>query len=119
MGGGAVCALAAQRPTRALILMSAFTSVRSFAVRYLVPKFLVRDPFDNLAVVAAYGGPTLIIHGRHDTVIPFSHGTKLYQAAVNSKFIAYDAGHNDCPPNWSIFWHDVESFLRKADVIKK
>jgi fermentation-respiration switch protein FrsA (DUF1100 family) len=118
LGGGAVCALAAERPTKALILMSTFTSVRSFAVRYLVPKFLVRDPFDNLAVVAAYGGPILILHGKHDTVIPFPHGTELHRAAANSKFIAYDAGHNDCPPNWPIFWQDVELFLRTADIIK-
>ena len=118
LGGGAVCALAAERPAKALILMSTFTSVRSFTVRYLVPKFLVRDPFDNLATVQSYERPILIIHGNHDTIIPFSHGTKLHDAAANSKFIAYDAGHNDCPPNWPVFWQDVESFLREADIIK-
>jgi fermentation-respiration switch protein FrsA (DUF1100 family) len=118
LGGGAVCALAAERPTGALILMSTFTSVRSFAVRYLVPKFLVRDPFDNLATVRSYERPILILHGKHDTIIPFSHSTILHKASANSKFIAYDAGHNDCPPNWPVFWQDVESFLRKADIIK-
>ncbi len=111
LGGGAVCALAAERPSKALILMSTFTSVRSFATRYLVPKFLVRDPFDNLEVVSNYKGPILILHGNDDGVIPYKHGKALHQAAPHSKFITYDAGHNDCPPDWRIFWKDVESFL--------
>ena len=117
LGGGAVCALAARRPSKALILMSTFTSVRSFATRYLVPKFLVRDPFDNLAVVRNYKGPILILHGQQDNVIPYSHGLKLHQAAPHSQFISYDAGHNDCPPDWRVFWKDIESFLVQIDVI--
>ncbi len=111
LGGGAVCALAADRPSKALILMSTFTSVRSFATRYLVPKFLVRDPFDNLEVVGNYKEPILILHGEHDSVIPYAHGEALHKAAPHSKFITYDAGHNDCPPDWRIFWKDVASFL--------
>jgi fermentation-respiration switch protein FrsA (DUF1100 family) len=117
LGGGAVCALAANRTSKALILMSTFTSVRSFATRYLVPKFFVRDPFDNLAVVRNYKGPILILHGKQDTVIPYSHGIKLHKAAPNSNFVSYDAGHNDCPPDWRIFWKDIESFLLEIDLI--
>jgi pimeloyl-ACP methyl ester carboxylesterase len=114
-----ICALAAKRPSRALILMSTFTSVRSFAGRYLVPKFLVRDPFDNIEVVRNYNGPILILHGKHDGVIPYSHGVKLHAAAPRSSFIAYDAGHNDCPPDWPVFWKDIESFLVNNKVIEK
>ena len=72
---------------------------------------------NNLAVVASYGGPLLILHGKYDSIIPFSHGTKLHAAAANSKFIAYDAGHNDCPPSWPVFWQDLEKFLRDVDII--
>jgi fermentation-respiration switch protein FrsA (DUF1100 family) len=97
--------------------MSTFTSVRSFAIRYLAPKFLVRDPFENLAVVQDYEGPILILHGRQDNVIPYSHGVKLHRAAPHSKFISYEAGHNDCPPDWRAFWKDIESFLNEIDVI--
>lgn len=117
LGGGAVCALAAERPTAALILMSTFTSARSFAKRYLAPSFLVRDPLDNLSVVQKYKGPILIMHGKQDTVIPFSHGKELLEAAVRGKLIAYEAGHNDCPPDWKVFWQDVESFLRDNKII--
>ena len=117
LGGGAVCALSFKRPSAALILISTFTSARSFAKRYLAPSFLVRDPFDNLSVVKNYKGPILIMHGKQDTVIPFSHGKELHQATGRRKLIAYEAGHNDCPPDWKVFWQDIEDFLRDNKII--
>jgi hypothetical protein len=117
LGGGAVCVLASKRPSAALILMSTFTSARSFAPKYLAPSFLVRDPFDNLSVVGTYPGPVLVIHGKFDEVIPFSHGNALYKAAMKGKLITYDSGHNDCPPRWDIFWRDMLSFLNEWDLI--
>jgi len=117
LGGGAVCALSAKRPSAALILMSTFTSARSFAKRYLAPSFLVRDPLDNLSAVEKYKGPILIMHGRHDTVIPFSHGKVLRKAARMGKLISYEAGHNDCPPDWSVFWQDIAGFLLENKII--
>lgn len=119
LGGGAVCALAAKRPSAALILLSTFTSVRSCASRFLVPGFLVLDPFDNLAVVGSYSGPVLIIHGRNDNLIPHKHGVALYRAARRAKMLTYDCQHNDCPPSWDTFWRDVESFLVDAEIIEE
>jgi len=119
LGGGAVCALSLQRPSAALIVMSTFTSARSFAKRYLAPPFLVKDPFDNLSAVKKFRRPILILHGKHDTVIPFSHGTALHKAAGRGKLIAYEAGHNDCPPDWKVFWQDIEGFLRDNGIIRK
>ncbi len=118
LGGGAVCALARHRPAAALILLSTFTGVRPFAKRFLFPSFLVRDPFDNLAFVKGYPGPVLIGHGRDDEVIPFSHGRTLYEAAANGKMIVYEAGHNDCPPDWNGFLRDAADFLEDNGVIR-
>jgi fermentation-respiration switch protein FrsA (DUF1100 family) len=119
IGGGAVCSLSKIRPSAALVLMSTFTGVHAFASRYLVPKFLVRDPFDNLAAVKTYSGPILILHGSKDEIIPYRHGLTLYRAALRAKMITYDAGHNDCPPDWKIFWKDIESFLRDMGILKQ
>ena len=119
LGGGAVCALARHKPSAALILMSTFSSAKSFAKKFLVPSFMVRDPFDNLAVVKNYPHPVLIIHGKHDTIIPFSHGKALHKAAKQAALIAYDAGHNDCPPDWKVFWQDIERFLRQNNIISR
>ena len=116
LGGGAVCALSLKRPSAAMILMSTFTSARSFAKRYLAPSFLVRDPMDNLAAVQQYSGPILIMHGRQDTIIPYSHGKILKNAAARGSLITYEAGHNDCPPDWHVFWRDVGVFLRENKI---
>ena len=116
-GGGAVCALAAARPSAALILMSAFANVRSFAKSFLVPGFLVRDPFDNLSVVNAYPNPILVIHGKFDEIIPYRHGHMLFKAARQGKMLSYDCGHNDCMPGQGTFWPDIESFLREAEIL--
>ncbi len=116
LGGGAVCALSAKRPSAALILMSTFISARSFAAKYLAPGFLVRDPFENLKAVKNYPGPILVMHGKFDEVIPYRHGLSLYQAAQKGKMVTYESGHNDFPPDWNVFWQDVESFLHTAGI---
>jgi fermentation-respiration switch protein FrsA (DUF1100 family) len=97
--------------------MSTFTSVRSMASKFLVPPFLIRDPFDNLKVVQQYRGPLLFIHGRHDRIVPFANSVKLHRAAHNSTLIAYDAGHNDCPPDREQFWKDVAAFFANANIV--
>jgi len=117
LGGGAVCALASIKPSAALILQSTFTSVRAFASRFLAPGFLVRDPFDNLSVVSTYTGPVLIMHGKNDDVIPFSHGKALYEKCLKGKLIVYDCAHNDCPPDHAIFRKDIETFLTDVGII--
>ncbi len=118
LGGGAVCTLAAERPSAALILMSTFTSARSFAKKYLAPGFLVRDPFNNLTVVRNYPKPVLVFHGKFDEVIPYSHGMALCKSAPHATMITYESGHNDCPPDWEIFWRDLETFLNASGIIK-
>ncbi len=116
LGGAAVCALAARRPLAALVLVSSFTRVADFTRRYLVPSFLVRDPFDNLAVVSGFKGPLLIVHGRNDAMIPFDHARRLHGAAPASRLVVYDCDHNDCPPDWTLFWKDLRQFLDAAGV---
>ena len=97
--------------------MSAFTSARSFAWRFLAPGFLVRDEFNNLSVVSSYDGPILVIHGRLDTIIPYRQGISLYRAAKRATMVTYECNHNDCPPDWDVFWRDVSSFLHGSGII--
>jgi pimeloyl-ACP methyl ester carboxylesterase len=118
LGGGAVCLLAAERPSAGMILMSTFTGTRSFARKYFVPNFLVRDPFDNFFVIRHYSEPILVVHGKFDEVIPYSHGTALYASAPHATMITYACGHNDCPPDWETFWRDIEAFLGTSGIIK-
>lgn len=116
LGGGAVAVLSRHRPLRALVLQSTFTSVRTFAARYLVPSFLVRDPFDALQAVGAFEGPVLVAHGLRDQVIPYAHGERLAAAAVQGRLVTWPCGHNDCPLDWGAWLDELMDFLAAHDI---
>ena len=117
LGTGIITDLARHRPLRALVLQSAYTSTATFAKRYLLPGFLVRDRFDNLEVLEEYSGPVLLIHGRQDPVIPYSHGERLAAASESTELISLDCGHNDCPPDWAAYESALQNFLVRAGVL--
>lgn len=107
LGGAPAAWLASERQLAGLVLESSFTSVRALARRFLVPGPLVRDPFDNLAALARFSGPLLVLHGLHDTLIPVAHGRALAAAVPGAEFHAFNCGHNDCPRPW----HELRAFL--------
>lgn len=101
LGGGAACALAREREVAALVLESAFTSVRALAARLYVPGFLILDPFENLSCVASFPRPVLLIHGEQDEIVPVGESRALHAAAPRSELVVFrDCGHNDCPRPW-------------------
>jgi fermentation-respiration switch protein FrsA (DUF1100 family) len=117
IGGGVVCALAAKRPPAAMILLSTFTSIPDITARYFVPRFLIRDPFDNVAVVRELDRHILILHGRRDELIPISHAAALERIARRPTRVDYDCNHNDCPPDAHAYWADIRSFLLAAGIL--
>ena len=103
LGGGAICALARERPLAALVLESTFTSVRAMAYDlFRVPAFLVRDSFDNLEVVRTFAGPILLLHGERDQSIPLAHARALQAAAAHAELHVLPCGHNDCARPWEL-----------------
>jgi hypothetical protein len=119
LGVAAVLELAVARPPRALILQSGFTSVAAMARGYLLPRALVRDPFDNLAALGATTAPVLILHGERDTIVPPGHARELAAAAgPRARLVLMDCDHNDCPPPEALdsFWDGIERFLGEAGV---
>ena len=116
IGAGAACQLAARRPTRAVILVSPFTSVAAFAPRYLVPPFLVKDPFDNLAVVRDYRNPLLVFHGSRDDIIPYRHGRTLAAAAPRGSLVSFQSGHNDLPTGSDRFWKEIDALFQQIQL---
>jgi hypothetical protein len=117
LGCAAACALAARRPSAALILQSAFTSIRPFARGFCVPPFLVRDVFDNAKVLTSYQQPVLLFHGSYDTKVPPEHSRRLVRLAPHARLIEYPCGHNDFPPDRPEFYRAIASFLRDAGVL--
>lgn len=117
LGGGAVCALARQREPAALVLQSTFTSVTAIASSLFVPSFLIRDPFESRQWLATWGGPTLVLHGEHDEVVPFSHGLQLASASAGARLESFDCRHNDFPDDPARYWRVLTEFLTDAGVL--
>ncbi len=81
IGSGPALELAAEGHFQSVILAAPYTSLMAMAHRRLAPGFLVRDRFDNLASIARFNGPLLIIHGEKDRLIPAHMGASLAKAA--------------------------------------
>lgn len=108
VGSGPAVHVAAQERVAGLVLESGFTT--AFRVVTRVPVFPF-DRFHNLRLLPAVQAPVLLIHGRRDRVVPFSHGERLYRAASQPKYRLWldDAGHNDV---WLVGGAEVRSALR-------
>lgn len=121
IGSGVAVEMAVRRPPAALILQSAFTSVVDAArsiypwMRALPLDFFVRDRFDNLEKIARVSCPSLHLHGRSDSIIPFSLGEALFAAACEPKELwgIEGAGHNDLLfVTGDEYYRRIDRFLR-------
>lgn len=115
LGSGPAIALAVQRPVRALVVAAPPASLSPFAHKRLLPSFLLHDTFDNAELVKQYSGPTLVLHGQHDSLMPFSHGQKVAAAAVHGQLVPLSADHNNLlgVPD---FWEAVGKFFSATGV---
>jgi pimeloyl-ACP methyl ester carboxylesterase len=111
LGGGVVCALSMERPARAMILLSTFTSMRRMSARFYVPGCFVLDSFDNEKAIQRFNNPILIFHGKRDDVIPYENGKTLAARSDQARLISYDCGHNDLPPDWPGYFTTLQEFI--------
>lgn len=117
MGGGVAGVMVDYRPPAALILESTFTSMSAMVERYMLPPFLCRSPFRTDTVLATYEGPTLILHGETDTIVPTSHGRALAKVARHPTLATRPAGHNDLGADAGWYTTTVADFLRAAHIL--
>lgn len=112
VGGGSAVHLAKHQPVGGLILESTFTS--AFKVVMPIP-LLPFDKFRNAAKITDINVPILFIHGKEDTVIPFSHSQKLYDIANPPKFFlgVENANHND------VMWVGGDVYQKKIQEFQK
>jgi fermentation-respiration switch protein FrsA (DUF1100 family) len=119
LGAGVAAALSRERPLTVLVLWSPFVSVGYMALRrYGLPPFLARDRFDTKEALSTYAGPVLLFHGREDKVIPYRHATTLADVREDAELVAWDCGHNDCPPTPSEFWEPLSDFLLRNRILR-
>ena len=99
LGGPVAAELCLHRKASALILEGSFASVALRAQQlypFLPMKLLIAQKYDTMAKVKDLPIPKLIVHGRQDEVISFSHAEILFKSAAWPKqFLPFEGGHND------------------------
>ena len=99
LGGGVASWLAARHEVRALVLASTFTSavdLGSELYPFLPVRFVSRLRYDTIHRLRDVRAPVLVIHSPDDDVVPFKHGRRLFDAALEPKaMLEIAGGHND------------------------
>lgn len=117
LGGAIAIELATRVPYRALVIVSAFTSVPDMArlrFRWLPVGGCIRNRFDNLAKIGRCGR-VFLAHGTSDSLIPFAMGEKLFAAAREPKqflpMVDFDHFHT---PGQE-FYAELGTFLQRKN----
>ena len=99
MGSGPGTELAATRNPGILLLMSAYTSIRSVAksIAGKMLQYVIAERFRNLDLIKEVTCPTFLIHGQKDNLIPFSHSEELHAACQGpcSLILPKEMDHNE------------------------
>jgi fermentation-respiration switch protein FrsA (DUF1100 family) len=100
LGTGVAVQVAAERPARCVVLTSPFDSAREVARKiypWLPVAYLIRHPFDSLAVAPRVKVPALFLIGDADTLIPPAHSEALAAAwgGTAERVVLEGFGHND------------------------
>ena len=89
LGSSVAAELATQTHPAGLILEGAFPSIYDVCrFRYpwlMIFPFMIHDQFNTIQYVTQRTCPLLEIHGENDTIIPFTLGQQVYQAATDPK----------------------------------
>lgn len=120
--GGAVAAdVAADNDCDGLILESTFKSIPDIA-NALFPILpagrVLKTKFKSIDKIGRIDAPKLIIHGERDSLIPFSHGRALYDAAPPPKEFYPIAGadHNDTYiTGGQAYFRKIAGFIRALE----
>ncbi len=114
LGGGVATWLAEHHPMAGLVLEATFTSIADVVAGSLpLPgvRSLVRLGYPSLSRMPRLDVPLLVVHGRSDELVPFSHGQALFDAAPGPKrFVELRGGHNDA---FAVSRGDYEAALRE------
>lgn len=104
LGTGVSVDLAARDGAKGLILVSAFTSLPDVAQNiypFVPTHWLMRNRLDSLSLIGQYRGPSLLLHGDCDSLIPLALGERVFAAANEPKRFVKLANceHNDGLPS--------------------
>lgn len=72
------------------------------------------DEIDVIDLLPKVSAPTLVMHCRHDNLVPFEEGRRIATLIPNAKFVSLDSeNHVPLPgePAWQKFIAEIEAFL--------
>lgn len=94
IGTGVAVELAAKRAVGGLWLEAAYLSAPRVITKFRV---LFVDPFPSIEKIGKVKCPVMMLHGIADSIIPYTHGLKLYEAAPYPKWFIpiQDADHDN------------------------
>ncbi len=118
LGGAVAVHLAAELGARALVLESTFTSIPDMAgscYPWLPARWLVRTQLDSLGKIGSYRGPLLQSHGDADTIVPYSLGRRLFDAANEPKEFLTLSGLDHNIPQPPSYYDRLAEFLDGLD----
>ncbi|MBV8782139.1 MAG: alpha/beta hydrolase, partial [Phycisphaerae bacterium] len=84
LGGAAAIDLASRKPVIGLITFSAFTSMTEMGrifFPWLPTSWFIQSRFENERKIGSVNAPMLLIHGQHDTLVPFVMNARLAATA--------------------------------------
>jgi uncharacterized protein len=122
LGAGVAAAAAAQERDKVagLLLITPWDRLESVAAhhyRWLPVRLLLRDRYDTVANLAAFGRPVMIVIATDDEVVPAPFGRALHAALAEPKRLAVidRAGHSDWTVKLSAaWWQSAMEFLLGA-----
>lgn len=99
LGTGVAVRLASETRVGAVVLEAPFSSLAEVGARhywYLPVRWLMRDRFESVGIIARIGAPLLVLYTEHDEVVPPDLSEKLFAAALEPKEIHgfQGVGHN-------------------------
>ncbi len=99
LGSSIAAWIASRRDPAGLIVESGFSSVPSMAQRlypFLPVRWLAKFRYDTAGYVSSLSCPLLVVHSKHDEIIPYAEGRAVYDAApADKRFLEIRGGHND------------------------
>jgi pimeloyl-ACP methyl ester carboxylesterase len=98
LGSGLAAGLAAELQPDLTVLISPYRSMTALAAQHYpwVPAALLRYPLDTEALAARIQGPSLLVHGDQDTLIPPDHSEALQARLPRARYVRVEgAGHGD------------------------
>jgi len=89
LGTAVAIEIAQNKDLAGIILESPFTSMVELAQKYypFIPvKFLLKDKYETIKKLPNINSPLLVLHGKLDSIVPFSMGEELFKKANKPKF---------------------------------